>query len=80
MRFPCATRHISVDTEGLLLCAIVHAADIQDRDGGIMLIAARGAGGLAPPRRASWRLRAAVNASAVSVAAATCCGARGRCD
>src|ERR1700691_5844187 len=31
-------RHISVDTEGLLLCAIVHAADIQDRDGGIMLM------------------------------------------
>jgi transposase len=38
VRFPCTTRHISVDTEGLLLCAIVHAADIQDRDGGIMLM------------------------------------------
>jgi transposase len=38
VRFPCATRHVLVDTEGLLLCAIVHAADIQDRDGGIMLM------------------------------------------
>ena len=27
-------RHILVDTQGLLLHAIVHAADIQDRDGG----------------------------------------------
>src|SRR6201986_3742251 len=27
-------RHLLVDTEGLLLCAIVHAADVQDRDGG----------------------------------------------
>src|SRR3954447_4557673 len=26
-------RHVLVDTQGLLLCAIVHAADIQDRDG-----------------------------------------------
>jgi transposase len=26
-------RHLIVDTEGLLLCAIVHAADLQDRDG-----------------------------------------------
>jgi transposase len=31
-------RHLTVDTEGLLLCAIVHAADIQDRDGGILLM------------------------------------------
>jgi putative transposase len=27
-------RHILVDTQGLLMHAIVHAADIQDRDGG----------------------------------------------
>jgi Transposase DDE domain len=32
-------RHILVDTEGLLLHAIVHAADIQDRDGGVLLLA-----------------------------------------
>ena len=28
-------RHILVDTQGLLMHAIVHAADIQDRDGGV---------------------------------------------
>src|SRR5882762_6948507 len=32
-------RHILVDTLGLLLHAIVHSADIQDRDGGILLLA-----------------------------------------
>jgi Transposase DDE domain len=32
-------RHILVDTLGLLLHAIVHPADIQDRDGGIFLLA-----------------------------------------
>jgi len=32
-------RHILVDTLGLLLHAIVHTANIQDRDGGIMLLA-----------------------------------------
>jgi transposase len=32
-------RHILVDTQGLLMHAIVHAADIQDRDGGVMLMA-----------------------------------------
>ena len=32
-------RHVLVDTLGLLLHAIVHGADIQDRDGGIMLLA-----------------------------------------
>jgi len=32
-------RHVLVDTQGLLLHAIVHAADIQDRDGGVLLIA-----------------------------------------
>ena len=32
-------RHVLVDTQGLLLQAIVIAADIQDRDGGAMLLA-----------------------------------------
>ena len=32
-------RHLLVDTEGLLLHAIVHAADLQDRDGGVLLMA-----------------------------------------
>jgi hypothetical protein len=32
-------RHILVDTLGLLLHAIVHAADIQDRDGRLLLLA-----------------------------------------
>ena len=32
-------RHLLVDAEGLLLCAIVHTADIQDRDGGVLLMA-----------------------------------------
>src|SRR6202795_1482302 len=32
-------RHILVDTVGLLLHAIVHSAGIQDRDGGILLLA-----------------------------------------
>ena len=27
------TRHVLVDTQGLLMHAIVHAADVQDRDG-----------------------------------------------
>ncbi len=31
-------RHILVDTLGLLLHAVVHPADIQDRDGGILLL------------------------------------------
>jgi transposase len=31
---------VLVDTEGLLLLAIVHAADVQDRDGGVLLMAA----------------------------------------
>ena len=38
MRLPCATRHLLVDTQGLLMQAIVHAADIQDRDGGVLLM------------------------------------------
>ena len=32
-------RHILVDTQGLLLHAIVHPADLQDRDGGVLLVA-----------------------------------------
>ena len=32
-------RHILVDTQGLLMHALVHAADIQDRDGGVMVMA-----------------------------------------
>ena len=31
-------RHVLVDTRGLLLHAIVHTADIQDRDGGVLLM------------------------------------------
>ena len=31
-------RHILVDTQGLLMHAIVHAADMQDRDGGVLLM------------------------------------------
>ncbi len=31
-------RHILVDTQGLLMHALVHAADIQDRDGGVLLL------------------------------------------
>ncbi len=32
-------RHILVDTEGLLVHAVVHPADVQDRDGGILVLA-----------------------------------------
>jgi len=31
-------RHLLVDTTGLILKALVHAADIQDRDGGRLLV------------------------------------------
>ena len=31
-------RHVLVDTEGLLLHVIVHSANIQDRDGGVLLM------------------------------------------
>jgi transposase len=31
-------RHIAVDTQGLLLLSVVHSADMQDRDGGILLM------------------------------------------
>ena len=33
-------RHVLVDTQGLLMQAIIHAADIQDRDGGVLLMSA----------------------------------------
>ncbi len=33
------TRHILVDTIGLLLCVHVHPADVQDRDGAKLLLA-----------------------------------------
>src|SRR3954463_12843093 len=29
-------RHVLVDTQGLLMHALVHAADVQDRDGGVV--------------------------------------------
>jgi len=32
-------RHILVDTEGLLMHAVVHPADVQERDGGILILA-----------------------------------------
>ena len=31
-------RHIMVDTQGLLMHAIVHPANVQDRDGGALLV------------------------------------------
>ncbi len=31
-------RHVLVDTQGLLMGAVVHGADIQDRDGGVLLL------------------------------------------
>src|SRR3712207_9210579 len=33
-------RHVLVDTQGLLMQAVIHAADIQDRDGGVLLMGA----------------------------------------
>jgi transposase len=38
VQLPRATRHILVDTQGLLMQAILHGADIQDRDGGLLLM------------------------------------------
>jgi putative transposase len=38
VRFPCATRHLLVDALGLLLATSVTPADIQHRDGGILLL------------------------------------------
>ena len=32
-------RHVLVDTQGLLMAAVIHAADIQDRDGGVLVMA-----------------------------------------
>ncbi|WP_348641976.1 IS5 family transposase [Methylobacterium sp. WL9] len=32
-------RHVLVDTQGLLMHALVHPADIQDRDGGVLVMA-----------------------------------------
>ena len=32
-------RHLLVDTNGLLMQAIVHSAAVQDRDGGVLLLA-----------------------------------------
>ena len=31
-------RHLLVDTQGLLMQALVHSADVQDRDGGALLL------------------------------------------
>ncbi len=31
-------RHILVDTLGFIMTVVVHAADIQDRDGGILVL------------------------------------------
>lgn len=45
-------RHILVDTLGLLLCVVVHAADIQDRDGARLLL--RKARGRFPRLRLIW--------------------------
>src|ERR1700761_1696797 len=71
-------RHVLVDTQGLLLHAIVHAADIQDRDGGVLLMSAvfgtfpflmklYADGGYQGPlfRRAVSKIRAPVNVEIV---------------
>jgi transposase len=39
VRLPCATRHVLTDTNGLLVAAVVHEADIQDRDGAPLVLA-----------------------------------------
>ena len=50
-------RHILTDTNGLLVAATVHAADIQDRDGAVPLLASiRRPVPLAAPRLRRWRL------------------------
>src|SRR5271157_4049839 len=38
-KIKCKKRHVLVDTQGLLIHAIVHAADLQDRDGGALVMA-----------------------------------------
>lgn len=45
-------RHLLVDTLGLLLCVVVHAANIQDRDGAKLLLGK--AKGLFPKLRLLW--------------------------
>ena len=50
-------RHILVDTHGLLIHAIVHAADIQDRDGGALVMATMfGLYPFRPRTLCRWRL------------------------
>ena len=38
-KIKCKKRHILVDTTGLVIHALVHAANIQDRDGGVLVMA-----------------------------------------
>lgn len=45
-------RHVLVDTLGLLLCVVVHAANIQDRDGAKLVLSK--ARGLFPTLRRIW--------------------------
>jgi putative transposase len=45
-------RHVLVDTLGLLLCVVVHAANIQDRDGAKLVLSK--ARGLFPKLRLIW--------------------------
>ncbi len=37
-RIKCNKRHILFDTQGLLMQAVVHAVDLQDRDGIVLLM------------------------------------------
>ena len=48
-------RHILTDTSGLLVGAVVHAADIQDRDGAPSLLSSKRLS-VAAPRLRRWRL------------------------
>lgn len=45
-------RHLLVDTLGLLLCVVVHPANLQDRDGAKLVLSK--AGGLCPKLRWIW--------------------------
>src|SRR5260221_10141788 len=48
-------RHLLVDTQGFVLKALVHAADVADRDGGELLLGAFGADRARfPPPRPRW--------------------------
>ncbi len=47
-------RHIIVDTLGLILAAVVHAASIQDRDGGKMIFERLREEGWFPRLRLVW--------------------------